>query len=210
MPLQNRVSPWSELIVTSERGMFMGNRGCLHDAHRQIVRNVAGTRWIICQLEFKGRHRQLMTPGQYTELFFLDEATALAAGHRPCAECQRDRFTAFRDAFAEANDLTGPVRATDIDALLHGQRRASPPTLDGEFVRSLPNGVLVARDGVALLTTTNGLRRWSAAGYLDRHACPDDGSVHLLTPPATVGALRAGYTPVLHSSARDAAADSPT
>lgn len=210
MALQNRVTPWSELVATPERGTLMGNRGCLHDAQRRIVREFAGTRWIICRLEFKGRRRQPMTPGQYTELFFLDEATALAAGHRPCAECQRDRFNAFRDAFAEANELTGPVHATDIDVLLHTQRRASRPHLGGESLRSLPSGVMVERDSVALLTTANGLRQWSAAGYLDTQAWPDDGSFQLLTPSATVGALRVGYMPMLHPTACDLAADPPT
>ena len=210
MPLQNRVTPFGDLTATPDRGMFMGNRGCLHDANRQIVRDFVGTRWIICELQFKGRHRQPMTPGQYTELFFLDEATALAAGHRPCAECRRERFNMFRDAFAEANGLTGTVRATDIDALLHQQRRASRPLLDGEALHSLPSGVLVASDGAAFLTTTRGLRRWSAAGYLDGQAWPADTSLQLLTPPATVGALRVGYTPVLHATAREPVAQPPT
>src|SRR6266513_3430279 len=103
MPLQNRVTPFGELVVTRARGTLMGNRGSLHDTERRIRRPFAVKRWIICVLEFKNRHRTVMTPGQYTELFFLDEATALAAGHRPCAECQRARFTIFRAHWAAAN-----------------------------------------------------------------------------------------------------------
>jgi hypothetical protein len=100
MPLQNRVSPRGEIIVSPARGTFMGNRGgVLHNERRQIVRPYASRRWITCLLEFKGRRRTVMSPGRYTELFFLDEAVALAAGHRPCAECRRDRFNAFRDAW---------------------------------------------------------------------------------------------------------------
>src|SRR6202451_2054834 len=96
---QNRVTPFGDLVATPERGTFMGNRGVLHDAEGRIKRVWQLKRWIVCVLEFRGRKRQVMTPGRYTELFFLDEATALAAGHRPCAECRRQRFNAFRDAW---------------------------------------------------------------------------------------------------------------
>src|SRR5438445_4041421 len=103
MPRQNRVTPFSKLIATPERGTLYGNRGSLHDDKQQIRRQYLGIRWIFCLLEFKGRKHQIMRPGHYTELFFLDEATALAAGHRPCAECQRDRFNLFRRYWALAN-----------------------------------------------------------------------------------------------------------
>ncbi|HEY3229252.1 MAG TPA: hypothetical protein VGJ87_08530, partial [Roseiflexaceae bacterium] len=102
MPYQNRVTPEGALIATTARGTLMGNRGCLHDERKRIVRTYQVRRWIICLLEFKGRWRAIMSPGKYTELFFLDEATALAAGHRPCAECQRERFTMFRAHWAAA------------------------------------------------------------------------------------------------------------
>src|SRR5580658_4307221 len=95
MPKQNRVNPFGEIIATPERGTFMGNRGVLHDDQGRIRRKWQGKRWIVCVLEFRGRKRKMMTPSRYTELFFLDEATALAAGHRPCAECRRDRSTLF-------------------------------------------------------------------------------------------------------------------
>src|SRR4051794_26424644 len=99
MPRQNRVTPSGDIITTPERGTLMGNRGVLHDADARIVRRWQGKRWIACVLEFKGRWRPVMAPGRYTELFFLDEATALAAGHRPCAECRRRRFDEFRDTW---------------------------------------------------------------------------------------------------------------
>ena len=117
VPLQNRVDPWGRLIADRARGSLMGNRGVLHDADQQIRKSHALKRWIICQLEFKGRRRQIMQPGQYTELFFLDEATALAAGHRPCAECQRERFNEFRTAWTaggtDSETRDKPIGAED-------------------------------------------------------------------------------------------------
>ena len=116
MPLQNRVDPFGRIVAVAARGTLMGNRGCLHDDHDHPVRQYQGRRWIICVLDFKGRRRKPMPPGQYTSLFFLDEATALAAGHRPCAECQRERFNAFRAHWAAGN----PERAgsaAGLDAL---------------------------------------------------------------------------------------------
>src|ERR687885_1053495 len=103
VPLRNRVTPYGEIVAVAGRGTLMGNRGRLHDAQRQIVRDWQVRRWIACRLQFRGRHREVMTPGRYTELFFLDEATALADGHRPCAECQRGRYRLFREIWAAAN-----------------------------------------------------------------------------------------------------------
>src|SRR5262249_11244908 len=121
MPRQNRVTPWGEIVATPERGTLMGNRGVLHDGEGRIVRPWRQKRWIACLLQFKGRKRAVMSPGRYTELFFLDEATALAAGHRPCAECLRDRFTAFRDAWIRGR-AAGKVTAPEIDSRLHTER----------------------------------------------------------------------------------------
>src|SRR5215208_5408312 len=125
MPFQNRVSPFSEIVATTARGTLMGNRGCLHDDHDHPLRQYQGRRWIICVLDFKGRTRRPMPPGHYTSLFFLDEATGLAAGHRPCAECQRQRFRAFRAAWAAggaAQTATRPPTAGEIDDRLHPER----------------------------------------------------------------------------------------
>src|SRR2546423_14641693 len=125
MPRQNRVTPSGNIIATTDRGMFMGNRGVLHDAEGHIRRAWQLKRWIVCVLAFKGRKRQVTTPGRYTELFFLDEATALAAGHRPCAEGRRDRFNAFRMAWGSAHPRTvgSPLPPADeVDRQLHAAR----------------------------------------------------------------------------------------
>ena len=122
MPLQNRVNPFGMIVADVARGTLMGNRGCLHDDGDRPLRQYQSRRWIICVLDFKGRKRTPMPPGQYTSLFFLDEATALAAGHRPCAECQRERFTYFRQHWAAANPgLAGSLMPSveTIDAALH-------------------------------------------------------------------------------------------
>ena len=197
MPRQNRVTPFSTLIATPARGSLMGNRGCLHNEHGQIRRQFLGQRWIICLLEFKGWKRPIMRPGHYTELFFLDEATALAAGHRPCAECQRERFNLFREIWANANPaLAGAERPTaaSLDACLHLERTGSEQqfcgTLDG-----LPDGVFVTDDEKnAYLVLKNQLLRWSPAGYEqpDSQFAPKY-PMRILTPASVVRALAAGY-----------------
>src|SRR4030095_11741680 len=151
MPRQNRVTPFSSIVAASARGTLTCNGGCLHDDPQPIRRHSQGTRWIVCLLEFKGRKRNLMTPGHYTELFFLDEATALAAGHRPCAECQRERFTRFRDLWATANpELAGTSRpaAPVMDASIHQERTAS--ITHGNrlctSIENMPDGVFVTDD----------------------------------------------------------------
>src|SRR5215470_13735675 len=151
-PRQNRVTPFSEIISTSARGTLMGNRGCLHNDKGSIRRLYQLKRWIICVLEFKDRHRSVMTPGHYTELFFLDEATAFAAGHRPCAECQRERFNLFRTTMARANHVFSGLErplATMIDDVLHHERL----TADGKkrtyvaTINDLPDGTFITQDG---------------------------------------------------------------
>jgi hypothetical protein len=127
MPRQNRVTPFGEIVSVPERGTMMGNRGILHDVDGRIRRRWRVKRWLICVLEFKGRHRMVMAPNRYTELFFLDEATGLAAGHRPCAECRRSRFLAFRNAWGAANrHISGSesIRAAMMDNQLHAERIA--------------------------------------------------------------------------------------
>src|SRR5512139_2788727 len=171
MPRQNRVTPFSTLIATSARGTLTGNRGCLHDEHEQIRRPYQGQRWIICLLEFKGRRRAIMQPGQYTELFFLDEATALATGHRPCAECQRDRFNLFREFWAKGNpELANAVRpaATKIDAVLHHERTAIDLEQRGLYhpIGDLPDGTFVTSDEqTAYLVLDQRLWQWQPDRY---------------------------------------------
>ena len=198
MPLQNRVTPFGEIVAVPDRGSLMGNRGgCLHDGARRLGRaRWRSAAWIACLLDFKGRRRTPMTPGLYTELFFLDEATALAAGHRPCAECRRPAFEAFRRAWAAASG-TAPPRAPEMDRVLHAER------LDGQggkrrheaVLEELPDGAMVERDGAAWLVEGGRLLRWTPAGYAEAvpHA---PGPALLLTPPATVAVLREGYRPL--------------
>jgi len=156
MPRQNRVTPYGAIIATPERGLFMGNRGILHNEREEIVTPYRSKAWIICRLQFKGRARTLMSPGRYTELFFLDEATALAAGHRPCFECQRERASAFRAAWQEAHETPGDrrLKMRDIDAVLH-QERLTPGRLKTDRVQqtytavstTLPDGAFISVDG---------------------------------------------------------------
>ncbi|HET7343236.1 MAG TPA: hypothetical protein VFL90_17345 [Methylomirabilota bacterium] len=202
MPLQNRITPFGALIATPARGTLMGNRGCLHDAERRIRRAFAVKRWIICLLEFEGRHRPVMAPGQYTELFFLDEATALAAGHRPCAECQRARYDLFRERWTGGRSALPGADA--LDAALHAERlgRDGAKRTYRERPSRLPPGTIVADDsGVAWLVHESGLLRWTAAGYTRNSPAPADRSLRVLTPRSTVRVLARGYPVAVHASA---------
>ena len=209
MPRQNRVTPFGEVIAAPERGTLMGNRGVLHDAEGRIRRAWQSKRWIICVLVFRGRNRQVMTPGRYTELFFLDEATALAAGHRPCAECRHARFLDFCNAWKTAhpsNNGSARPTADEIDSRLHAERMA-PDRSQRSFVAALdelPDGafVTVAAWGErAYLVRGDRLLAWSPGGYGERRLRPKDEEVEVLTPPSTVKAIRAGYAPESHPSA---------
>src|SRR5436853_7730591 len=198
MPLQNRVTPLGDLIAHPARGLVYGNRGCLHDAQGRIRRRSATRRWIACRLEFKGWHRSpLMQPGKFTELFFLDEATAFAAGHRPCALCRREDYVRFGELWP------GETGADAIDARLHDERvepgtrahRVHAPAGD------LPDGAFMLVDGAPWLVLGDELRRWTPAGYTERR--PRPAGAPLITPPSLVAVLRAGWTssvPFLHQS----------
>jgi hypothetical protein len=196
--LRNRVTPLGELVADPARGLVYGNRGCLHDAAGRIRPRFAVRRWIACKLDFRGRQRgPLMQPGRYTELFFLDEATALAAGHRPCRECRRADYDAL-------NALLGGGGADAIDARLHAER------LDGRDRRlhdapyaALPDGAFVLAGDAAWLVLGDALLRWSPAGYAERRPRPA-GTARLITPPSLLEWLRAEDEPLvprLHPSA---------
>ena len=207
MTRQNRVTPFGDIVATPDRGTLMGNRGLLHDAGGRIRRAWQLRRWIVCVLAFKGRRRQVMTPGRYTELFFLDEATGLAAGHRPCAECRRTRYTAFRTAWAAHLGRDGsPPSAGEIDDRLHAER-VGPDRSKRIFLArldDLPDGVFIQHSEqkeVAYLVWGDGLLAWSAGGYTRRIDRPTGAAVLVLTPASTVGAIRAGYVPDVHPSA---------
>ncbi len=211
MPRQNRVTPFGEIVATPERGTFLGNRGVLHDAAGRIRRAWQVKRWLVCVLEFRGRKRAIMTPGSYTELFFLDEATALAAGHRPCAECRHARFldycTAWRLTHPEDNGPQQRPTADEIDSRLHAERvnRDRSKQTFTAALEELPDGVFVtlgASGGQAYLMWGDGLFPWSPGGYGERRPRPPGVSAVVLTPPSTVAAIRAGYIPEVHASAR--------
>ncbi len=207
MPRQNRVTPFGEIIATPARGTLMGNRGCLHNREQHIVRPYQLQRWIICVLEFKGRKHGIMTPGQYTELFFLDEATALAAGHRPCAECSRPRFELFRSLWARANSeftQEAKPRATVLDEVLHAERidAARAKVTYTEKLGELPEGTMIAwEEGEAYLLYQNALRRWRAEGYGGALRLEPERTVQVLTPRSIVKTLAAGYRANVHASA---------
>jgi hypothetical protein len=209
MPRQNRVTPSGEIVAAPERGTFMGNRGVLHDEAGRVRRPWQVRRWLLCLLEFRGRKRTVMAPNRYTELFFLDEATGLAAGHRPCYECRRARFNEFRDAWVLAHlgsPSAGRPTAGAIDDRLHAERvgpgrskRTFPARLD-----DLPDGVFVAGPGLAdeaFLTRGNSLLLWSPGGYSERRPRPVGVEVSVLTPRSIVDVIRAGFLPEVHPSA---------
>jgi hypothetical protein len=193
MPRQNRVTPLGELIATPERGLVYGNRGCLHDERGQIRRQWQVKRWIACRLEFRGRHRAAgpMPPGRYTGLFFLDDATALAAGHRPCAQCRREDYNLFTSIWG--------AKADAIDEVLHEERLQ-------RFYRArledLPDGAFVLVDDAPFLVLGDELLRWTAGGYTERRT-RRRGDTTLITPPASIRVLASGWRgsePFLHPS----------
>ena len=212
MTLQNRVDPFSEVIANPARGMFMGNRGgCFHDDSQRLKRaRWASRQWITCVLEFKGRRRKLMQPGLYTELFFLDEATALAAGHRPCFECRRQDANRFFEALRAGNPGTGGgerLRVDEVDRVLHGERvdaTTKAQRTTAALLGDLPDGAMVTLPGDpsrAYLKHAGRMLAWSFDGYGARVSVPDRTAVTVLTPSTTLGALRAGYEPAIHPSA---------
>ena len=183
----------------------MGNRGgALHNDSREIVRPYKSRQWITCVLEFKGRKRSVMSPRRYTELFFLDEATAFAAGHRPCAECRRGRFNAFKQAWMSRHASQQPVRAPEIDEVLHRARldeRRSKRTYAAD-VNSLPNGSFVQIGEACYLVWGDTLGLWTPEGYTRKDQQPRDSMVTVLTPRPIVECFGQGYEPEIHASFR--------
>jgi hypothetical protein len=206
VPFQNRVTPLGELIADPARGLVYGNRGCLHDASGRIRRRFAGRRWIACRLRFRGWHRSpLMQPGRFTELFFLDEATAFAAGHRPCALCRRADYERFTELWRGLHP--GDAGADAIGARLHLERfdpgsrtqRHHEANLD-----ELPDGAFVVRGGEALLVLGEDLLRWTPGGYADPTPRPTGEPAEVVTPPSLLAVLRVDrrpLVPLLHPSA---------
>ena len=213
MPLQNRVDPFGEIHAVPARGLFTGNRGVIHDPGTRTLlkRRWTTSAWLICACDFRGRKREVMGRNApsgragWTELFFLDEVTALAAGHRPCFYCRRKKAREFADCFGEAFGIARP-RATGIDARLHRERPASggiPVALDHDDIDRLPDGAMIVRGGQCFAKRGDSLLAWSWSGYAGAPRCRDlasDGT-RRLTPQTTLAVLKAGYRPVWHPTA---------
>jgi hypothetical protein len=202
MPLQNRVTPTGDIIATPHRGMFTGNRGIIHDPEtKTLTRRWAAKAWITCVCEFQGRRREVMGGRSWTELFFLDEVTALAAGHRPCFFCRREDANRFCAAWEQGNGVTR-MRAPEMDAVLHrerlshGKKRLHTLAVP---IANLPDGAMVQQDSASFLVVRGRPLLWSPAGYRETSRALEGAM--LLTPPSTLRALSAGYRPVLHASA---------
>ena len=210
MPRPNRVDPWSDVHAAPERGLFTGNRGCLVDDDGAMVRHHGGSLWIICRTEFRGWSHPLDAPHRWTPLFFLDDAVALAAGHRPCALCRREDYLAYRSAVTVGLGRVAPVPAAELNRRLSGERlrrgrglrRAGDRILWQASLDELPTGTVIVgpHDGTPHLVTAGGLQPFGFGGWAEQIR-PPAGAVDVLTPPTSVLALRHGFAPVLHPSA---------
>ena len=200
MPHGNRVDPFGDLFATAARGTLTGNRGCLHDAQRQIRRRWTTRAWIACRLEFRGRHREIMPPGRWTALFLLDQATAFAAGHRPCGECRNADYRRFKQAWCEGHDgdAAAPVRL--IDDRLHAERIGRPRTTWRAAMGSLPDGTMWLDEGEVWIAAGERIGRWTPSGYRDVQSRPPRRQVSVLTPASLVSSFSAGYRPTIHST----------
>ncbi len=207
MPLQNRVNPFGGLDAVPARGAWLGNRGVIHDEHKRIVTQWRTKAWITCRLHYRGVHRVVFSPHTWSELFFLDEATAFAAGHRPCAYCRRQRYNEFKHAWCAANagllDEPDP-RVNVIDARLHVERvgrQGRKVTFAARF-GNLPPGTFVALDDAAWLVWRSRLFPWSHYGYGPSRPAPHaDVEVEVLTPKSIVAMFGQGFQPRIHDSA---------
>lgn len=207
MTLQNRVTPFGELKSINARGEFLGNRGILHNDEKQIVKQWRHKAWVTCSLEYQGIQREIFSKGNYSELFFLDEATALSAGHRPCGDCRRERLKEFKLLWQQANSEDGDTSGTKVE-LIDTQMHAERTMRDGTKVTyqtklgELPDGAFISIDGIALLKWNNKLFEWSASGYTERfETFPEELVVDVLTPRSVIGVIKSGYIPQVHHSA---------
>ena len=209
MPLQNRVDPFGSFHSVNARGSYLGNRGILHNEQKQIVAPWRGKAWVTCLLVFEGIKRPVFSAGSYSELFFLDEATAFSAGHRPCNDCQKDRFKEFKTAWLSANSDLLPIFEAKpsikiIDNILHTERaaRGGIKVKFIEQIQNIPDGTFIEISGDAFLVYRNALFRWSFAGYGSPLDLPQsDTLVQVLTPKSIVSMFRKGFVPKIHISA---------
>ncbi|SJZ53062.1 hypothetical protein [Sediminibacterium ginsengisoli] len=204
--LQNRVSPNGSIIRTAARGAWLGNRGVIHNEDKEIVRPFTIKAWIICMLEFRGRHREIMQPGLWTELFFLDEATAFSAGHRPCFQCRYKDHIRFKQCWIQGNpqysfDMKTSIKS--IDDIIHAERIGSNriKTTYTEQIKNLPDGTFINNNDESYLLSESRLYHWTPYGY-DRseNAFPEE-PVEVLTPHSIVNAFKAGYNPQIDKTA---------
>ncbi len=212
MPRRNRVDPWGDLHAVGARGMFTGNRGCVVDQHERVVRHHGSALWITCLTEFRGWRWALARPRRWTPLFFLDEAVALAAGHRPCATCRRAAYLEYRDAVTRATGAPRPLRAADLNQRLNAERlrRGRGLSRSGDRLvwsmpfSALPDGaIVVSGDRDCELVLGQRLLRFSFERWTHARHRPRSGTAAVLTPPTSVAALTHGYGPVLHASAHE-------
>ena len=204
--LQNRVTPRGKLEAVSARGAWLGNRGILHNERQEIVAPWRHKAWVTCKLEFKGRKRTVFAPRRYSELFFLDEATAFSAGHRPCGECRRDKFKAFKAAWCTANPnllQTSNPSIGLVDKQLHAERavRGGGQVTYNEMIGNLPDGVFINIDGTAVLVWRGHLHTWTHHGYVEQRPIKASSTVvQVLTPKSVVAAFREGLDVEIHES----------
>jgi len=206
--LQNRVDPFGNIVRTSARGLWMGNRGLLHDDQQNLVRPFRLKAWLICVLEFKGRQRKVMSPRLYTELFFMDEATAFAAGHRPCSECRRADFNKFKSLWLKSNPEYGfaeRVHIAEIDNILHSERmdEKGAKVTYTEAIENIPDGTFIAFNAKPFMIANGLMFAWTPYGYEQGMALPETESVTVLTPRSVVNTFRAGYLPQMAISTID-------
>ena len=209
MPRRNRVDPFGDLHADPSRGLFTGNRGCVVDGEERVVRHHGSSLWITCKTKFRDWRWPLARPKRWTPLFFLDEAVALAAGHRPCAFCRRDEYRAYRDSVTRAIGASRPLLATDLNKRLAAERlnrgrgmiRAQDRILWSSPCADLPTGtVIVGENGTAQLVYRDRQLQFSFAGWIMPQPLPVRGVATVLTPPTSVAALQQGYEPALHPS----------
>ena len=205
--LQNRVDPFGHIIRTPARGAWLGNRGLIHNDKQEITRPYRLIPWITCVLSFKDRRRKIMSPGLYTELFFLDEATAFSAGHRPCKECRRADHERFKTAWIKGNpsySFDEKTRIGEIDAVIHAERIKSDKTKRTyeDNIDVLPDGTFVEMERQPYLVKGDKIYPWSPEGYGTPIARPQKTTLTVLTPRSIVHTFNAGYIPQMINAHR--------
>lgn len=201
--MQNRVNPFGEIVETKARGLWMGNRGHIHNEHHQIIRPFKLKAWITCKLEYKGRSREIMAANHYTELFFLDEATAFAAGHRPCCECRREDYNKFKRAWLKRNPgykLNYKTSVRDIDGIIQMERinKDGSKKTYKKNSRDLPDGTFITINDKPYLLFMQSLYLWTPSGYIEKKPFTRSGTSIVLTPKSIVNVFRVGYIPQMN------------